>query len=169
MEPEGWLSHSQELSTYSYPEQKQSCPLKPISPTCILKLSTHLYLGLPSCLFLLAFPPITYTRSSFHHSCYMPRPYTLLGSVIVFTLGEQYRLRSSSLWSFLHSPVTSSLFGPNFLLSILFWNTLSLCSSLNIRDQVSHPYKTKGKILVLCILILIFFYSREDRRFPTEW
>jgi hypothetical protein len=29
-----------------------------------------------------------------------------------------------------------------FLLSTLFSNTLSLCSSLNIRYQVSHPYRT---------------------------
>jgi hypothetical protein len=34
------------------------------------------------------------------------------------------------------------LFGPNILLSTLFSNTLSLCSSLNVRDQVSHPYRT---------------------------
>jgi hypothetical protein len=39
------------------------------------------------------------------------------------------------------------------LLSTLFSNTLSLCSSLNIRDQVSHPYRTTGKIRVLYILI----------------
>jgi len=30
----------------------------------------------------------------------------------------------------------------------LFSNTLSLCFSLNARDQVSHPYKTTGKIQV---------------------
>jgi hypothetical protein len=34
------------------------------------------------------------------------------------------------------------------LLNTLFSNTLSLCSSLNIRDQVSHPYRTTGKIIV---------------------
>jgi hypothetical protein len=32
-----------------------------------------------------------------------------------------------SLCSFLHSPVTESLLGPNILLSTLFSNTLSLC------------------------------------------
>jgi len=32
------------------------------------------------------------------------------------------------------SPATSSLLGPNILLS-----TLSLCSSLSVTDQVSHP------------------------------
>jgi hypothetical protein len=36
--------------------------------------------------------------------------------------------------------------GPNILLSTLFSNTLGLCSSLSVRDQVSHPYKTTGKI-----------------------
>jgi hypothetical protein len=39
-------------------------------------------------------------------------------------LGEQYRSLSCLLYSFLHSPVTSSLVGPNILLSTLFSNTL---------------------------------------------
>jgi hypothetical protein len=34
-----------------------------------------------------------------------------------------------------------SLLGPSIYLSILLSNTLNLCSSLNVRDQVSHPYK----------------------------
>jgi len=66
--------------------------------------------------------------------------------------GEQYRSLSSSC-SFLHSPVTSSLLGPNILLNTLFSNTISLRSFLNVSDQVSHPYKTTGKIIVLDILI----------------
>jgi len=32
-------------------------------------------------------------------------------------------------------------------------NTLGLRSSINVSDQVSHPYKTKGKIIVLFIFI----------------
>jgi hypothetical protein len=55
--------------------------------------------------------------------------------------GDEYRSLRSSLCSLLHSPVPSSLLGPNILLSTLFSNTLSLCSSLSVRDQVSHPYK----------------------------
>jgi hypothetical protein len=35
-------------------------------------------------------------------------------------------------------------------------NTLSLCSSLNVRAQVSHPYRTRGKIKVMFILIFEF-------------
>jgi hypothetical protein len=39
-----------------------------------------------------------------------------------------------------------------------------------VTDQVSHPYKTTGKITVLYILIFIFWDSRrEDKRFWTEW
>src|SRR5215469_1169641 len=67
-------------------------------------------------------------------------------------LVEEYRSFSSSLCNFLHSPVTSSLLGPNTSLNTLLSNTLSLCSSLNVSDQVSHPYKTTGRIIVLYIL-----------------
>jgi hypothetical protein len=59
------------------------------------------------------------------------------------------------------SPFTSSLFGPNIPLSTLFSNTLSLRSSLNVRDQVSHPYRTTGKIIVLYILTFKFLTADE--------
>jgi len=52
-------------------------------------------------------------------------------------MGKEYTSLSSSLCSFLHSPVTSSLLGPNILLNTLFSNTLSLRFSLNVRDQIS--------------------------------
>ena len=84
-------------------------------------------------------------------------------------LDEEYSSLSSSIY-YLHSPVTSSLLGPNILLNAQFSNNLSLRSSLNVSDQVSHPYKTTGKITVQCILTLKFFDSKlEDKRFCTEW
>jgi hypothetical protein len=50
--------------------------------------------------------------------------------------------------------------GPNILPSALFSNTLSLCSTLNVRSHVSHPYRTTGKII-------IFFRSQIRRqKFP---
>jgi hypothetical protein len=52
-----------------------------------------------------------------------------------------------------------SLLGPNILLSTPFSNTLSLYSSFNVRDQVSYPYKTTGKIIVN--LIFTFLDRRE--------
>jgi hypothetical protein len=67
-----------------------------------------------------------------------------------FILSEEYR--SLNLFyiyiHIFHSPVASSLFGPNILLNTTFSDTLSLRASLNISDQVSHPYKTTGKIIV---------------------
>jgi hypothetical protein len=81
------------------------------------------------------------------------------------TLGEEYKLWSSLLRSFLQSPITSSLFGPNILL-----NTHSLCSSLNVRDQVSHQYRTTGKIIVLYILIFTLVDNRRgDKRFRIQF
>jgi hypothetical protein len=51
----------------------------------------------------------------------------------------------------------------------LFSSNLSLCYSVNVRDQVSNPYRTTSKIIVLHILIFTFFDSRcEDRRLWTE-
>jgi hypothetical protein len=57
-----------------------------------------------------------------------PSHFILLDFIILIILGEEYS-------SFLQPPVTSSLFGLNILLNTLFSNTLSLCSSLNVREK----------------------------------
>jgi hypothetical protein len=79
--------------------------------------------------------------------------------------GEEQDLKIVELlMNFLHPPVTSSLSGPNILLGTLFSNTLNLCSSLDMRDQVTHPYKTTGRIVVLYILFSTFLDSRRQHK-----
>ena len=102
------------------------------SQRSFLILSFHLHLGLPSSLFSVRFPhqnPV-YT-SPLPNTCYMPRNLSLLHFITRIVFGEQYRSLSSSLCSFLHSPVTPTLLCPNIPLSTQFSNTLSLRSSLN--------------------------------------
>jgi hypothetical protein len=67
----------------------------------------------------------------------------------------------SLLCSFHHSPIISSHLSPNILLSTLFSNTISLCSSPKVRDQLSHPTRTRDKIIVLYILIFMFLNRRQ--------
>jgi hypothetical protein len=76
------------------------------------------------------------------HSRYMPRtshsPWLDRSN---YTWRRGYTLWSSSVCSFLQRPVTSSLSCPNILLSTLFSNTLTLYSSLNVRNKVSYLYR----------------------------
>ena len=158
-------------ATCPYSEPVQSIPPHPTSWRSILILSSHLCLGLPSRLFpsgLRTKTPYTPLPSPIHATC--PAHLFLLDLITRTIFGEDYRSLSSSLCSFLHSPVTSSLLGPNILLTTLFSNTLSLRFSLNVSYHVSHPYKTPDKIIVLCNVIFKFLDSKmEDKRFCTEW
>jgi hypothetical protein len=74
----------------------------------VLILSSHLHLALPSGFFPAGFPSRTlYTPLLSPHTCYMPIPSRFYTRTV---LGEQYSSINFSLWSFLHSPITSSLF-----------------------------------------------------------
>jgi hypothetical protein len=68
----------------------------------------------------------------------------LLDLITLIISDEVYKLRSSSLRSLHQPPAILYLLGPNIFLGILFSNTLNLCSSLSVEDQVLHPHKTTG-------------------------
>jgi hypothetical protein len=88
--------------------------------------------------------------------------------ICLIIFGCAYKIWSSLLCCFFHSPVISSHFVWNIIIINLFSNILSLCSSHNVRDQVSHPYKTTARVMFLYLLNFIFVDSRRQDKRLTE-
>ena len=136
-----------------------------------LKIHVNIILsspGSPKCSLFLRFPhqKLCISLSSPPYALHAP-PISFFSILSPKQNGVSSTDHSSSLCSFLHFPFTSSLLGPNILLSTLFSNTLSLRSSVNISDQVSHPYKTTARIIVLLSFVtythyILFFQKLID-------
>jgi hypothetical protein len=128
----------------------------------LLILSSHLLLGPSSGLFHSGFPTRTlYVPLLFPVRTTCP---TYLSSRFYHPNNIEWRVHIIKFLTVVISPF------PCYFLSLgrnSFLTTLSLRSSLNVSDQVSHPYKTTGKIIFLYILFLDS--KLEDKRLYTEW
>jgi hypothetical protein len=170
---------TQELPSISWNPKVHYCVYKrpPLTPTLnqinpihtipfylrsILTLPTHLHLGCPCGLFPSGFPTNTLYAFLFAPvSATCSLHLILLDLIILILPRENYKLWRSS-YSFLQPRVTSSLFSSITLI------TLSLCTSLTVRDKVSHTHRTTGTMIVLYILIFMF-WQQTKRRKVLEW
>jgi hypothetical protein len=121
-----------------------------IFPTPFFNIHSNTISGLTSGLLASGFPTeifYAFLNKPMRDTCSVNLSF--LGLITLKTLGQQYKLRSSSLCSLLQPPATSFLLGPN-ILNNLFSPTLNPHSSNSVRDHVPHPYKTTRKIMV-CI------------------
>jgi hypothetical protein len=148
----------------------QSTPFHPISLRSVLILSSN-YLCLPSGLFSSdLWIRILHAFNISPMCATYPDHLILIDMITVIISGGLYKLWGLPLRCHLQPPATFSVLGQNIFLSTLFSNSLNLCSSLSARDQVSHPYKTTCKLMVLYILISLVLEGRENRILaPSEY
>jgi hypothetical protein len=91
----------------------------------------------------------------------------LLDSMILIIFGEEYKVRSRSLCSFLQPHVRSFRLGPKILVSTVFSNTLNLCSCLNMSDKVSRPYKTTDSLCFTHCNVFVLRQQTGRRKIST--
>ena len=157
MDPEISLPHSQLLATSSYPEPDQSSPCPTPLPEDPSQYYPPIYAWvLQVASFPLVSPPkLSIRLSSFTYALHaLPISFSILLQEqylvssthhLAVQIIKQYRSLSSSLCSFLHCPITSSLLAPNIPLNTLFSNTLSPRSSFNVSAKFHIHTKQKVK------------------------
>jgi len=112
-------------------------------------------------------PKWTLSLVSCPHTYHLPRP---SHSSIFNHPNDTWRgVQTINLLVIQSSPLlstTSSLLGPHIFLNNLFTNRFNLCSSLNVKVHVSHPYKTTGKtknyiyVYLNLQVSIVFFYGK---------
>ena len=115
--------------------------------------SSHLNLGFPFFLLPSGWEKFYLPASSILAVC---RNHFTLAVLITFTVpGCLYKLRTSSLYFILHTPMPQ--LGPWIFLKISLSDILSFPSSVFVTVQLSHPYSTIRLISVLCIFTFCIF------------
>ena len=149
MKPEGSSPYLQQSAPSTYPELDQSISR---CPSYCLKIHFSIILpSMPRSLkwsLSLRFPhqnPVC--ASPLRCTCHMPRPSHPSRFHHLMTFGQQYE-------SLLILPLSCHIvpFRSKYAPQHPILNTLNLCSSRNVRNQVSHPHK----ITILYISIFIF-------------
>jgi hypothetical protein len=113
--------------------------ISPDFPKIHFNIILYLLLGLRNGCFLHDFE-----RKCCTHFSYLAHLINLY-LIVLIKFSDQDFSRHFSLRGFLQPLITLSLLHRNILISALFSNTHNPCSCLNVRGQVSHPYKITGK------------------------
>jgi hypothetical protein len=120
-------------------------PAEHISWRYILILFSHPFICLAGDLYPSDFSTSTAYAFFFPHMFHMSSPSHPPWFDHVIIAGE-YNSWNFSSCIFIQYPVISFSIGQNIFFSVLFSNTLSLCSWLTVRNTVSHLYKQQTKL-----------------------
>jgi hypothetical protein len=132
----------------------------PISLITIIILFIHYVLALLVISFLLAFPPIAYMHFSSLQFVLHALPISLFLTYLNFTWRRVQVMKLLLMQLFSNLPL---LYHSLVQISSSEPSSQTPCAYvLNIRDQVSHPYRRADKIIALCILILTSLDSRHE-------
>jgi hypothetical protein len=159
MEPERSWPWTQQPTTYPFNHPDESIlSTYSVSLRSILILTSHLRQVFPMVFSLQVTPP----KLCFHISppAYVPHALPLSASVILFA--EEQKALSLSLCSF-PPACYFSFVSPKY-----FASTLSLCSSINVRDRVSHTYNKSQNYAFCTWMFMCLDSKRKDKGFWTE-
>jgi hypothetical protein len=144
MEAEGSSPCSKGPATGPYPDKMipVHTHISSFFKRLVLLLHTHLRLGLQNGLFLSVFR----LKFCMHFPFYTSHPPNPPWFYHPNNEIKEYKLWSSSSSNFLHPPVIPPFKVQIFSSAPCSQKPSNLYSSLNVTDQVSHPYKTTGKL-----------------------